>query len=279
MSETGARILLEGTHNTRDLGGIPTKDGRHIRPGFFLRTDALMHLTPEDVLTLVKDYRPALDVDFRGPAEIRREGEDKAIPGCRKVSLPITWDDSVRKSYPHPEYRIPDPEIQGLYDYLFWISPVGDAHLGMQGSYRDFVRCKKGQEGYAVFLDLVLKEGDKGAVLYHCADGKDRAGVATYLLLSALGVGEEEILKDYLRTQENVKAIKEKRRDYLLNVVHMGDRTDLVDSLALLAGVDESWLKAAMDEVRRMGGIEAYLSKNLNFGPEKQKALRDRCLS
>src|SRR3546814_79257 len=50
-----------------------------------------------------------------------------------------------------------------------------------------------------VFDDLLAK---KGAVVYHCSAGQDRTGVATALVLSALGVPRDLILADYhLSTQ------------------------------------------------------------------------------
>ncbi len=40
------------------------------------------------------------------------------------------------------------------------------------------------------------------AVLWHCTGGKDRTGLAAMLILSALGVDEETVVKDYLLTNE-----------------------------------------------------------------------------
>jgi hypothetical protein len=50
---------------------------------------------------------------------------------------------------------------------------------------------------YKKFFELLLAQ-NSGALLYHCSAGKDRTGVATALLLSALGVDRETVIKDYL---------------------------------------------------------------------------------
>lgn len=37
-------------------------------------------------------------------------------------------------------------------------------------------------------------------MVFHCTAGKDRTGVAAFLILSALGVSEKQIVEDYLYT-------------------------------------------------------------------------------
>ena len=50
----------------------------------------------------------------------------------------------------------------------------------------------------------------KGGVVYHCAAGKDRTGVISAILLSALRVPDELIVADYALTQQNLDAIIER---------------------------------------------------------------------
>ena len=38
-------VELDGTHNTRDLGGYETQDGRAIKNGILYRSDKLKNLT------------------------------------------------------------------------------------------------------------------------------------------------------------------------------------------------------------------------------------------
>jgi hypothetical protein len=46
-----------------------------------------------------------------------------------------------------------------------------------------------------------------GAVLVHCAAGKDRTGVVVALALDAAGVDRQPIVSDYLATAERIDAI------------------------------------------------------------------------
>ena len=58
------------------------------------------------------------------------------------------------------------------------------------------------------FRELVrsLLETDRN-VLYFCSAGKDRTGVLSAVLLWELGMSEEYILRDYLRSGENLRSL------------------------------------------------------------------------
>lgn len=265
-------IKLEGTINTRDLGGLRTATGRAVRKGLLIRTDCLCELTEKDI-----GYLSALparyDVDFRNRKEIEERPERK-IPGCSIVNLSITEDHNLgRLPAPHEDYGIQDPRLLSLFDFIYSLSEEGDAKTGMEQSYRNYVSSKRGQEGYSKFLDLVLRNEGSGAILFHCADGKDRSGVASFLLLSALGVDFDTILEDYLLTNRSVEGKKERRREVLLS--HRV-KDPLLSSALYLAGVEPNWLVAAKDAcVALAGSVDDYLEKCLAFGKEKRKRLQE----
>ena len=43
------QVPLEGQNNLRDLGGVPTADGRRVKPGRIFRSGELIHLTDSDL--------------------------------------------------------------------------------------------------------------------------------------------------------------------------------------------------------------------------------------
>ena len=67
-------IDLDGTANTRDVGGLPTIDGGHTASRRLLRSDNLQDLSPEDVRRLVDDYGVRTVADLRADIEIRAGG-------------------------------------------------------------------------------------------------------------------------------------------------------------------------------------------------------------
>ena len=67
----------------------------------------------------------------------------------------------------------------------------------MAGLYRNLVMDPFSRQQYRKFFGILLDQKE-GAVLWHCSAGKDRVGVGTALLLSALGIPRETILADYM---------------------------------------------------------------------------------
>ena len=51
-----------------------------------------------------------------------------------------------------------------------------------------------------------------GAVVFHCAAGKDRTGLVSAVVLGALGVSDEDIVADYAMTGRNLVAIDARLR-------------------------------------------------------------------
>jgi protein-tyrosine phosphatase len=49
---------------------------------------------------------------------------------------------------------------------------------------------------------------EDGPILVHCAAGKDRTGIVIAVLLSALGVSEDDVIADYLLTGERLAAVR-----------------------------------------------------------------------
>src|SRR5580704_8917296 len=67
-------IDLDGTANTRDIGGLPTTDGRRTVSGRLIRSDNLQDLSPSDVRLLIEDYGVAAIADLRAELEVRAGG-------------------------------------------------------------------------------------------------------------------------------------------------------------------------------------------------------------
>ena len=73
-TRTDRWLHLDGTTNTRDLGGLPTADGGETAFGRVLRSDNLQTLSEADVRTLVGEVGLTEVVDLRTTAEILMEG-------------------------------------------------------------------------------------------------------------------------------------------------------------------------------------------------------------
>lgn len=82
------RIPLAGCKNTRDFGGFPTKDGRHIKPHRLLRSCELYVTTENDRKELMQTYDLKKVLDFRTAKE-REEHPDPEMPGVINLHMPV----------------------------------------------------------------------------------------------------------------------------------------------------------------------------------------------
>ncbi len=178
---------FEGIENVRDLGGLMRTDGARIRPGLLLRAGRLGKATDSDIRRLA-DMGLAAIIDFRDPNEVLR-APDRTVPGAAYHNLPALPDLSKTfKPANDPSYT------------------AAEVHDDFRRIYRYMAQTNEAIEAYAAFFRILLGAGGK-PVLWHCTQGKDRTGVAALLLLTALGIDEETILRDYLLTNEFTQGI------------------------------------------------------------------------
>lgn len=113
-----------------------------------------------------------------------------------------------------------------------------------------------------------------GAVVVNCAAGKDRTGIASALVLTALGVPYNTIREDFLLSNTG------------LNMASMqGTLSPEVARLSVevampLVGVEGEYLDAAFDQLNRdYRSVGAYLDKELGVGPAQIAMLKRQMLN
>ena len=74
VSLSVAWLDLDGAVNVRDLGGLPTDDGRTIRPHRLIRADNLQDLSARDIALLVDEFGVRSVADLRTDVEVASEG-------------------------------------------------------------------------------------------------------------------------------------------------------------------------------------------------------------
>lgn len=167
---TERAVVLEGTHNTRDFGGLAVSGGT-VRAGMLYRSGALCFITPPDEARL-RALGVQTVVDLRTPRERERDGLDRA-----------GFADTVPHNY--------------------WWPMTNSRGMG-QEAYHYLIR-ENPEVLRQVFALLARRESYP--VLFHCSAGKDRAGIISALVLELLGASREVILDDYLQSQRNRAAL------------------------------------------------------------------------
>lgn len=116
-----------------------------------------------------------------------------------------------------------------------------------------------------------------GPTLLHCTVGKDRTGLAVAVILSAVGVPDDRIVADYVRTEANVPRVLAR----LLGAPDLEAGAELVERLARerpdVLTAPAGAITAALEALAEQGGAAAWLIRH-GVGEEELAALRERLL-
>lgn len=258
----GGRVALQSLPNTRDLGAITAKDGRHILPRKLIRSGCLYHMSLLDQEVLKNEYHLSTVIDLRNRFE-REKRPDTVLEGVVYHEIPIVDEEAVMVSR--------EMDIAGVI-----LNFEGDPDEFMIRQYQSLILDQFSVKQYARFLDILLRQ-DEGAVLWHCSMGKDRAGVGTALLLCALGVSREEIRDDFMKTN----LCLENEMEYLIRLMETKTIVDppIMDRIKGLYRVKEEYLDAVFDTIEQnYGSVERFLRKALYLTPKAMEDLQEKYL-
>lgn len=241
------KIKLEKLHNTRDLGGIRTSDGRVLKEKKIIRSGALYQATEQDLICLREDWDLKTVVDFRTASEIW-EKPDPEIKGVQYIHNPIIRELAVGATHD----RLSLESLKEFYE--------GDPVRKMERLYAELITDPWCVEHYRHFFRL-LKEQKEGSLLYHCSAGKDRVGTGTCLFLSSLGVAKDQIIQDYLETNTHVAHLVRQ----LEQKVEAGElHPEMAELLYRYETVDQAYLEAVFRTAEEeYGGMEHFLTEIL----------------
>jgi protein-tyrosine phosphatase len=226
--------MLSGAWNFRNVADLKTSEGRCLRSGLLFRSSELSRLDDTGRQALVN--LGVTDVfDLRDYAEIEKSGADQ-VPDSVEVHV-VPFDLRPDGKAPH-ELTAEDREANRVR----YMSDV----------YRQLGTLP----GAMTAVDQVIKLlGDPDRrVLVHCAAGKDRTGWVVFAVLTALELDADEILADYLKSNEDVGALRAH-----LQRIYGGDK--LIDISDDLLGVRPDYLQGALEAaVEKFGSFDEYLA-------------------
>ncbi|MGW7823111.1 tyrosine-protein phosphatase [Streptomyces puniciscabiei] len=253
---------LAGVRNFRDVGGLPTTDGRRVRYGVLFRSGHLAHATEEDAAFLASLGLHTI-FDFRNAADQKLEGPDVELPGVRNVNLPL--------SDPADGAEFWKMVRDGDLGQLRAILDDGKGAARMIASYRTIVRERTAE--HARVLHALAE--DSVPALMHCAAGKDRAGISIAVTLLALGVEREAIVADYLESNATHRRYKVRRS----GSADTAYTPEVMELLSPLFDARAEYLQAAFETIgETWGGVDTYLERGLGLTPASRAVLRERLL-
>lgn len=256
-------IGLSNVHNARQLGGYRIGN-RTIKENVLLRCAKLSEMDQTDSLLLAEKFKVQCIYDFRGKEETLSEPD--VIPAnARYLSLAISFTegnshsgtefgnkgDMIKMLLENAEHPAVQQMCTGMYDKIFF-------EEASQEVYRKF------------FADLVSANPDEGALLWHCTQGKDRAGCASAMLLAALGAERSLIMEDFI--------LSKKYYDPMASQIPMQTETQR-DVINTLISANPAVFEATLDKIdQKYGSLRNYLEKCIGVTPEMMQILRDKFL-
>ncbi|SLN44697.1 tyrosine-protein phosphatase [Oceanibacterium hippocampi] len=239
-------IPLEGISNFRDLGGYRTADGRTVKWRSIFRSDTLALVTEADMETICGlGVTAACDL---------RYGEERDMEPSR-----FQGHDRVRVLALGLDAR-PGPGFVDSFESA--LSHADLARQYLMENYRHYPLLYG--PAYKQIFDR-LAAGEK--LVIHCTAGKDRAGTAAAMVLTALGVPRETVFEDYLLTNRYWDPSHRILPDSDPGVV------------AAIYSAHEEYLATAFEAIEsRFGSIDAYFATHVGLDDKARAALQDKYL-
>lgn len=246
--------------NVRDLGGIVTENGQKVVSGKLLRGGYLCKIKDKDKVKFKEEWKVTSIVDLRSKSEVS-ERPDIVPEGIEYYFLPTLSDEQ-------------NPAItnENRIGILRKISKRPDGAIGhLSDNYRAIITQDMARENHRKMVELLLR-GQEGAVYFHCTQGKDRTGVASAIILMALGASEEAILEDYLNERLWLR-VKNRILCFLTGIILRSAKAG--SNLLTLMNARKPCLMAALDEMKSTyQTAENYLREGIGITDDEIMRLR-----
>lgn len=248
------RVLpLEGGRNFRDMGGYQTANGAVVKWGKIYRSGSMHDLTPSD-------YKYLDQIGVRVVCDLRTRGE--------RENEPNKWAEAAAINYWARDYTMSEGDLS-----IGALSKMSNAQMKahMIKSYQSFP-----DEQAPAYREIFRKVANGDLPLaFNCSLGKDRAGVAAALILSALGVPDETIIRDYVASQDVIDYKK-----ILPPPTPSPAGTNLsVETLKPILGTDPEYIIASLTSIRaHYGTIENYITQKLGISKQDITKIKENLL-
>ncbi len=268
MNKLPHSIELESIPNSRELGGYVMQDGRIVKHGVLLRTGRLSGATASDIERLTKHYKLTKMIDLRFASE-SGAFPDPQLDGVQNMEISII-DSSL---LPSDAGAITTVYTNETEDFAAFEKILNNPQLS-QNMYMLLLSSKYTQLACKQFFDEVLNAD--GTVLWHCTSGKDRTGMTSVLILTALGADKATVLADFALTNEYNK---EKIANALSSAKKFTDNERILSIISWLVGVNVSFMEDVFAKAEALyGSMLEYMKTELGVTDDEISRLRKKYL-
>ncbi|WP_297512857.1 tyrosine-protein phosphatase [uncultured Caulobacter sp.] len=252
-------IPLQGVENFRDFGDYAAGAGR-LRKGVLFRSAHQAEATDADLETLAALGIVTL-VDLRRPNERERSPSRRWAGFSAEV---IDNDLGVTGADPWLEFiasaDLTEDSVHAYMDDYYRRLPFKERHIDL---FRRFF--------------LALAEG-RGPALIHCAAGKDRTGVLAALTHHIAGVADDDIIDDYLLTNDPTRFAR-RGHIFMDNIEAATGRRPSEGAMRAAMGVEARYLAATFEAVKaEHGSLDGYLETTIGLDAATRERVRAHIL-
>ena len=280
------RVLIASA-NLRDLGGLATSDGQQVRAGRLFRSGHLSELDRAEA-AILGGLGLRTIIDLRRPSEVA-DFPTPDLDGVDRLWMSVSPEDSefavaanlLFGNQPEQVDTAEDSKFAVAANLLFGNQPEQvDIATMLEGYFRNTVTNRL--DGYRPVFEAAT-DPDRQPLLFHCMGGKDRTGFVAGVLLRLLGVGQEEVMADYLLTNEILGDRMARRADQARQRIaqRSGVEPDQVDERHLegiraMLYTRPSFLQASFDAVTdKFGTWETFRRDGLGIDDARFSAFLD----
>lgn len=249
---------LSKQKNIRDLGGLVGHNGKTIKYGRLFRGGALDKVSEEDI-EILESLQFTDIVDFRSKDEFVHR-PDYRFEGTRYHNFTTFEHEHKKEDIVHDDGN------------LLWFMNQGDTGFKhLVKTYKELVDTEEGQQAFSNLFKVIMSDGNP-VVFFHCSQGKDRVGVAAYLIESALGVDEETKIEDYLLSNSAMLEKRERLIDFVKDRPFYNEqyKKDLIEVFS--AKIE--YLEETIEIINsKYGGVISYLENILKVDIKKLREM------
>ena len=247
---TERTVPMQKVFNFRDIGGYKNKEGRSIKWGKIYRSSSLARASFRDNETLHQ-------LNIESVIDLRAKRDSYSFP---------------TKFQPSQIYNLP---LRGnpynlFFDEILSLKMTRSDILLYDQNLINFI-LENNSDYFIKMFDILLNENNYPVVIY-CYLGKDRAAIASALILSVLDVDYNLIIDDYLMSNNLIE---------YNSLVANADMYpyEVQETITALYSAHRESIKNSFDVLKEhYGSVDNYLEKELGLNDRKKEKLKNLLL-